>query len=422
MQKVSVIKYTPNVVLNNIKASSLYTSFGSSIDEMSYSSDTTNKYRYGFNGMELDNETSVEGGHYDFGARIYDSRTGRWLACDKKQGKYPGYSPYNYCANNPLLFVDPDGNELHVSMYGAGDVQNWNIFKSIIESRFNSLITISYTEHERKIYLSGEYEKNDDGTFKYENRNGKLYRIPAFVVEKYYKVNMAIDDVALRNKAIASLPENSSPDAIQTAVDKLKKELISGNTYSELNSMISSPIISRYNFTSQSFGAFAGQNGGSQGISPGIINQYMGIEGLGAFTLLLHELSEGFTFATNKAYNGNPNNTDKKSLTYVTCHLAAIKAQCQDLGLVNMTVTEDPEVFGGQLMNVGGELNINTYKTGANGMIEKTTYSIHIDKDGNVANHPVDGKPYTATTTQITKQQYNTEVKTYEDAAKKSSE
>ena len=38
-------------------------------------------YRYGFNGMEKDDEIhNSEGTSYDFGARIYDARIGRWLS------------------------------------------------------------------------------------------------------------------------------------------------------------------------------------------------------------------------------------------------------------------------------------------------------------------------------------------------------
>jgi RHS repeat-associated protein len=39
-------------------------------------------YRYGFNGKEKNNEISGEGNSYDFGARIYDPRLGRWLSTD----------------------------------------------------------------------------------------------------------------------------------------------------------------------------------------------------------------------------------------------------------------------------------------------------------------------------------------------------
>ena len=47
-----------------------------------------------------------------FGARYYDSdlMTG-WLSVDPMADKYPGLSPYNYCAWNPVKLVDPDGRD-----------------------------------------------------------------------------------------------------------------------------------------------------------------------------------------------------------------------------------------------------------------------------------------------------------------------
>ena len=67
-------------------------------------------YRYGFNGMESDDEVKGNNNSYDFGARIYDSRVGRWLSGDSKFRFYPDLAPYVFVANNPLLFIDPDGN------------------------------------------------------------------------------------------------------------------------------------------------------------------------------------------------------------------------------------------------------------------------------------------------------------------------
>ena len=39
-------------------------------------------YRYGFNGKESEDELKGPGISYDFGAKIYDPRSGRWLAVD----------------------------------------------------------------------------------------------------------------------------------------------------------------------------------------------------------------------------------------------------------------------------------------------------------------------------------------------------
>jgi RHS repeat-associated protein len=43
---------------------------------------------------------------YYFGVRTYSPRIGRWLVPDPAG---QGFSPYVYCGNNPLMFVDPNG-------------------------------------------------------------------------------------------------------------------------------------------------------------------------------------------------------------------------------------------------------------------------------------------------------------------------
>ena len=78
-------------------------------------SGSTAEYRYGFNGMEKDNEVkNITGSSYDFGARMYDSRLGRWLAVDPQSSRYTSLSPYNFVANSPIIAVDPNGEEIIV--------------------------------------------------------------------------------------------------------------------------------------------------------------------------------------------------------------------------------------------------------------------------------------------------------------------
>ncbi|MCA0428280.1 MAG: hypothetical protein LCH37_12675 [Bacteroidetes bacterium] len=75
------------------------------------------EYRYGFNGKEKENEINGTGNAYDFGARIYDARLGKWLTCDPLKHKYQAYSPFCYAINNPLNFIDLDGNAVYIIVY-----------------------------------------------------------------------------------------------------------------------------------------------------------------------------------------------------------------------------------------------------------------------------------------------------------------
>jgi RHS repeat-associated protein len=70
--------------------------------------------------MEKDNEINVNGGSYDFGARIYDSRLGRWLSLDPLMMYYPNLSAYNFAGNSPILFIDKGGKLIKIH-YDSGE-------------------------------------------------------------------------------------------------------------------------------------------------------------------------------------------------------------------------------------------------------------------------------------------------------------
>src|SRR5690606_20461009 len=58
-----------------------------------------------FNGKEFDEET----GNYYYGARYYDPKWSIFIGVDPLADKYPDWSSFAYCYNNPIRYVDPDG-------------------------------------------------------------------------------------------------------------------------------------------------------------------------------------------------------------------------------------------------------------------------------------------------------------------------
>ena len=56
--------------------------------------------------------TDYTSNYIDYGARFYNPTTLRWNTQDPMAEKYQRYSPYNYCVNNPISLVDPNGEKI----------------------------------------------------------------------------------------------------------------------------------------------------------------------------------------------------------------------------------------------------------------------------------------------------------------------
>ena len=87
-----------------------YYAFGMALPQRRYDGGTKEQY----SGKERDKET---GWDY-FGARYYNPSIGRFNGIDRFADKYPYFSPYQYAGNNPMSFIDVNGDSIGVRKEG----------------------------------------------------------------------------------------------------------------------------------------------------------------------------------------------------------------------------------------------------------------------------------------------------------------
>ena len=113
---------------------------------------TSSVQPYKYNGKELDTKKSLN--WYDYGARHYDAALGRFATVDPMAEKYYSMSPYAYCGNNPIRYIDLNGME-----YAPGD-----LFKTKREAaRDWGMYYNGYSIKYKKEMGSSIYEIKKDG-------------------------------------------------------------------------------------------------------------------------------------------------------------------------------------------------------------------------------------------------------------------
>jgi RHS repeat-associated protein len=115
-------------------------------------------YRYGFNGMEKDDEVKGSGNSYDYIKRFYDSRLGRFLSIDPITADYPYYSPYQFAGNKPIIAIDRDGLEEYVLVTGVPNMVNGIVYIRVDKAFY---INREYEEKEKAVHKANEaHEKS----------------------------------------------------------------------------------------------------------------------------------------------------------------------------------------------------------------------------------------------------------------------
>jgi RHS repeat-associated protein len=137
----------------SIRNISDYSPFGVQLSERTISGDG---YRYGFQGQESDDEVKGAGNSYDFGARMYDARVGRWMSTDKLFAKRPNESPYIFVGNNPSNNKEIDGNDyILIIDHKAKTITvkaTYNVIKGDLNSLNDAKAATEYWNKESGLY------------------------------------------------------------------------------------------------------------------------------------------------------------------------------------------------------------------------------------------------------------------------------
>ncbi|MGI6292743.1 MAG: RHS repeat-associated core domain-containing protein [Bacteroidales bacterium] len=147
---------------------------------------------YAFNAKELDEES----GMYYFEARYYSDEDIVFRGRDPLFEKYPFMSPYAYCANNPIIRIDPDGRAAIMSLGGGDPISD--LFKRAVNYVVNRVKQAAYDATISLTKSAIDYaDRNYNPVTIYDNITNPHSDLPKWQAEslaKYSDVAVSSDD------------------------------------------------------------------------------------------------------------------------------------------------------------------------------------------------------------------------------------
>jgi len=148
-------------------------------------------YNYKYNGKEYQDELGLN--MYDYGARNYDPALGRWMNIDPLAENYFPVSPYIYCANNPVRYIDPNGMEIKdpdkivenykkqlnqaitdINEFVKNNIISAEIGEMLIGANKSALNEISALEKSDQVYNVFSDKSSSEGGVSYDKATGEV--------------------------------------------------------------------------------------------------------------------------------------------------------------------------------------------------------------------------------------------------------
>jgi RHS repeat-associated protein len=145
---------------------------------------STENYRYGFQGQESDDEVKGEGNSINFEFRMHDPRIGRFLSVDPLSAKYPHNSPYAFSENIVIHCFELEGLERYYSPEGKSLGQITPVIEGV-------------SADEIRVISQGEWNRIQSEPYK------------ATWLKSYFLYNGSSDLTSSKNKTVLSSIFNS---------------------------------------------------------------------------------------------------------------------------------------------------------------------------------------------------------------------
>jgi hypothetical protein len=152
---------------------------------------------------------------------MYDAKIARWLVQDPLAEKYYPFSAYNYCVNNPVIYVDPDGKATNVWWINQDgkmilELNNNNYDDFYIQksdSEYIHVATLSKNKTKDGVELV-EFPKKGNGFSRYgeEDNGGDHYVQPSTAAALFGAINMITE---ADNSIIVQFGDMSAADGGQ---------------------------------------------------------------------------------------------------------------------------------------------------------------------------------------------------------------
>ncbi len=212
-------------------------------------SETGTTYRFGFNGMLRDDEVKDigstlpqeegVGNSYDFGARMYDPRSGRFFRLDPFRTKFPWQSPYLFAGNNPVAYTDKDGKYKKTVNYYQDSKGNQTVL-SVVQDNWirpfsvvlfglvpiapNAVEYVRWDDKGNKIGTSGELDLSNIGSTRYCGYINPPDLAPGEPDYRYPPIN-SLDQAALKHDQAYDVEEVRGASGMLFSLETLNADI-----------------------------------------------------------------------------------------------------------------------------------------------------------------------------------------------------